>query len=159
MAGRRWLVLHGVLACSVWRALTALWFEPYSPCPGVRRCPGGAPGARCCGDAGTVLQWLREAAHFLQDGMRVGLLFFCGTRGGGCERSCDGWGAFSGRRCAIAYHRREAMQRWRRTWRARVGQAAGVVQAGVVRTGRHGAGGRAAGGSDAPRVGSGRVGR
>ena len=31
-------------------------------------------------------------------------------------------------------YRREAMRRWRRTWRARVGQAAGVVQAGVVRS-------------------------
>eukprot|EP00964_Phaeocystis_antarctica_P028471 scaffold16052_cov51-Phaeocystis_antarctica.AAC.2 len=33
--------------------------------------PRWCPGARCCGNAGTVLQWLREAAYFLQDGMRV----------------------------------------------------------------------------------------
>ena len=51
-------------------------------------------------------------------------------------------------RKAVRY-RREAMRRWRRTWRARVGQAAGVVQAGVVRTGRHGAGGRAGIGPEA----------
>ena len=37
-----------------------------------------------------------------------------------------------------------------RTWRARVGQAAGVVQAGVGRTGRHGAGGRAGMGAEPP---------
>ena len=59
-------------------------------------------------------------------------------------------------RKAVRYHR-EAMRRWRRTWRARVGQATGVVQAGVVQTGRQGPGERAAHGvSEAPRVGSGR---
>ena len=58
-------------------------------------------------------------------------------------------------RKAVRY-RREAMRRWRRAWRARVGQAAGLVQAGVVQTGRQGPGERAAVGSEAPRVGSGR---
>ena len=48
-------------------------------------------------------------------------------------------------RKAVRY-RREAMRRWRRAWRARVGQAAGVVQAGVVQTGRQGPGERAADG-------------
>ena len=67
--------------------------------------PRWCPGARCCGDAGTVLQWLREAAHFLQDGMRVGCFSAEHEGEREAERSCDGWGAFSGRRCAFAERR------------------------------------------------------
>ena len=93
--------------------------------------PRWCPGARCCGDAGTVLQWLREAAHFLQDGMRVSCVSAEHEGEEEAERSCAGWGAFSGSG-ALSPGGDAAMGR---TWRARVGQAAGVVQAGVVQTG------------------------
>ena len=81
-----------------------------------------------------VLQWLREAAHFLQGGMRVSWFSAAHEGSGKAERSCELSAKAGGD---------EAM--WR-TWLTRVAQAAGVVQAGVGQTGRRGAGGRAAGG-------------
>ena len=110
-----------------------------------RWCPGGAQ-VRCCGDAGTVLQWLREEAHFLQDGMRVGCLSAEHERE--AERGHATAGALSAEGGALSPGARRCGDRMRRTWRAPVAQAAGVVQAGVVRTGSamHGAGGRAADG-------------
>ena len=42
------------------------------------------------------MQWLREAAHFLQEGMSVSCFSAEYGGEGEAERSCEGWGAFSG---------------------------------------------------------------